>query len=406
MAITVLFLSTSQQVGSTYGGFNDNAQTDITIGLCEIFPGSIKQMLAEFKEHVNKAVALKDSLKSYPISESFSGVSGIEGMSLEDLEIAEQEIAAQIAALQLNVSGVNEQLATNSQIWNEINNELNAAATALLPIGGYMSYLDSNCLEIKDQQFFQELQSNLNQSGVISESLNASLNGIIRYLTSINSPGIPFYTGVTSDVYGQMELGEGALLQPFPSVVTFQPPTSNISSSLISSYEGLNTEMISFKEAASAGFAQLQDQLQLINQTRDKQLEELEQARLKELAELKKEEELVLKKKQEQEAEDKAKAEEAAKKEEDAKKDKDTKKDEQPTPEVLKPETDEDLPTSLDTPKEEVPLEKPATETITPETPTKPEVSVPETPKAEVTTPELPSATEAPSEPQQDKGGN
>lgn len=403
MAITVLFLSTSQQVGSTYGGFNDNAQTDITIGLCEVFPGSIKQMLAEFKEHVNKAVALKDSLKSYPISGSFSGVSGIEGMSLDELEIAAQEISAQLTALQSDVSGVDEQLATNSQIWNEINNELNAAATALLPIGGYMSYLDSNCLEIKDQQFFQELQSNLNQSGVISESLNASLNGIIRYLTSINSPGIPFYTGVTSDVYGQMGLDEEALLKPFPSVATFHPPTGNISNELISSYEGLNSEMISFKEAASAGFTQLQGQLQLINQTRDKQLEALEQDRLKELEKLKREEDLVLKKKQAQDAEDKAKAEEAAKKEE-------AKKEEQSTPEALKPETGEDLTTSKDAPKEEIPLEEvpletPAPETIAPETPTKPEASVPEAPTAEALAPELPTATEVPSELQQDKGG-
>lgn len=358
-------------------------------------------MLAEFNEHVNKAVALKDSLKSYPISGSFSSVSGVEGMSLEELEIANQEITLQLAALQSNLSGVDEQLATNSQIWNEINNELNTAANALLPIGGYMTYLDSNCLEIKDQQFFQELQSNLNQSGVISESLSASLNGIIRYLTSINDIGIPFYTGVTSDVYGQMELGEDGLLQPFPAAVPFKPPSSNISSELISSYEGFNTEMNSFKESAALEFTQLQDQIQLINQTRDKKLEELEKSRLEELEQLKKDEQIVLEKKQQQEAADKAKAEEAAKKEEEAK------KEEQPTPtpEASKPGTGEDLTTSKDAPKEEVPLENPVPETITPETSAKPEVNVPETPTAEVSTPELPTATEIPSKLQQDKGG-
>lgn len=382
MAITVLFLCTSQQVGSTYGGFNDNAKTDITIGLCEVFPSSIRQMLSDFKAHVNKAVALKESLKSYPFSGSFSGVSGIEGLSLKELEIATQEISAQIATLQSDMDGVNEQLTTNTQIWNEINNELNAAANALLPIGGYMTYLDSNCLEIKDQQFFQELQNNLNQSGVISESLNASLNGIIRYLTSINDIGVPFYGGVTSNVYGQMELDESGMLQSFPVEVTFKPPTGNISSELISSYEGFNTEMSSFKESATSEFTRLQDQLQLINQTRDKKLEELEQARLEELEQLKKEEQIVLEKKQQQEAEDKAKAEEAAK------------KDEQPTDEALKLETSEDPKASI-APKEEIPLEGQSTEVV-----------VPDTTKVEASTPELPTATEAPSEPQQDKGGN
>lgn len=142
-------------------------------------------------------------------------------MSLEELDVAAQEISSQIAALQSQIDSVNEQLAANSQIWNQIHNELSAAAALLFQIGGYMTSLDSNCLEIKDEQFFRDLQSSLNQSGVISESLNASLNGVISYLTSIHDVGLPFASVVTSDVYGQLELREGEFPQPLPFLITF-----------------------------------------------------------------------------------------------------------------------------------------------------------------------------------------
>lgn len=298
MAVSVLFLTTSQQVGSTYGGFGATTQTTSTISFCEVFPNSIKGLLTELKDHIERATALKGSLQSYTPSGSLSDVSGIEGMTLDELDVAAQEISTQISALQSQIDGVNEQLATNSQIWNEINGELNAAAAVLFQIGGYMTSLDSNCLEIKDEQFFRELQSSLNQSGVISESLNASLKGVIQYLNSIHDIGLPFASVVTSDVYGQPELRNEAFQQPLPFLIPFSQPAGNISSELTSTYENLNTEMNDLKESATSGISNLQSQLQLISQTREQQLEALEKARLEALEQTKKEEErLALEKK-------------------------------------------------------------------------------------------------------------
>lgn len=393
MAVSVLFLTTSQQVGSTYGGFGATTQTTSTISFCEVFPNSIKGLLTELKDHIERATALKGSLQSYTPSGSLSDVSGIEGMTLDELDVAAQEISTQISALQSQIDGVNEQLATNSQIWNEINGELNAAAAVLFQIGGYMTSLDSNCLEIKDEQFFRELQSSLNQSGVISESLNASLKGVIQYLNSIHDIGLPFASVVTSDVYGQPELRNEAFQQPLPFLIPFSQPAGNISSELTSTYENLNTEMNGLKELATSGISNLQSQLQLISQTREQQLEALEKARLEALEQTKKEEErLALEKKEKQEAEDKAKAEaeEKAKTEvtpptgEAAPENINKEQPEAPATNPVVPEIGEELTIPKDVPQQAVPQEAP---------------------KAEDTTTSPPVATPAPSDPQQVKGG-
>lgn len=256
-----------------------------------------------------------------------------------------------------------------------------------------MTSLDSNCLEIKDEQFFRELQSSLNQSGVISESLNASLNGVIQYLNSIHDTGLPFASVVTSDVYGQLELSNGEFQPPLPFLIAFNQPAGNISSELTSTYESLNTEMNGLKDSASSGISNLQSQLQLISQTRDQQLEALEKARLEALEQAKKEEErLALEKKEKQEAEDKAKAEaeEKTKTEEtpptgEADPEKINKEQpEAPATNPVKPEIGEELTIPKDLPQQEVPQEAP---------------------KAEDTTSSPPVATPAPSDSQQVKGG-
>lgn len=390
MAVSVLFLYTSQQVGGTYGGFGAAAQTTSTISFCEVFPNSIKALLTEFKEHVNRALTLKESLQPFSSSANYSDVSGIEGMSLEELDVAAQEISSQIAALQSQIDSVNEQLAANSQIWNQIHNELSAAAALLFQIGGYMTSLDSNCLEIKDEQFFRDLQSSLNQSGVISESLNASLNGVISYLTSIHDVGLPFASVVTSDVYGQLELREGEFPQPLPFLITFTQPDGVISSDLTSTYEALNTELTNLKESATSGITTLQDKLQMISQTREQKLEELEKARLEEEQakkeeEAKKEEKRLAEEKKQQEAEDKAKAEATPPTSGEAAPEAPNKEQpEAPATDPVKPEIGEELTIPKDVPQQEAPQE---------------------TPKAEDSTTTPPVATQAPSDPQPEKGG-
>lgn len=274
MAISILLVCTSQQIGSTYGGFSETAEDASTITFCSVFPNTIVQQLSEIQEHVHKAVALMDSLKGYSFSGSTSAADGIEDMSLEELDAAEQGLASRLSALHSEVSTVNGQLNNNAQTWNELIKELNAAASALSVTYGYMLNLDPNCLEIKDEQFLNELQGSISQSGVLSESLNASLNGVFHYLKSINDNDILFSRQVADAVYGPQNSLEEDLQQPFPFLVALQPE-GNISKELITVYEGFNAELNNALSSAASEISQLENQREMLSRVRTQRLTEL-----------------------------------------------------------------------------------------------------------------------------------
>lgn len=276
IAVSILLLYTSQQIGSTYGGFSDTAEETETLTFCSVFPSSVVRQLTEIKSHILKAVTLMNSLKGYSLAGSPADISGIEAMSLEELDAAEQALGSRLSALHSEVGAVTGQLNNNIQTWNELIRELNAVASALAVIGGYMLNLDSNCLEIKDDQILTDLQDSIAHSGVLSESLNASLNGIIRYLKSIRDNDL-FFTQrqVTDAVYGQSgALGEEPQ-QSFPFLIAFQQD-GQISNELTSVYEGFNNELNSALSSTSSEIARLEQQREIINQTRTRKLEEQE----------------------------------------------------------------------------------------------------------------------------------
>lgn len=310
MAISVLLLYASGQIGSTYGGFNGTAETVSTIGFCKVFPDSIKQLLSELNEHLNTAEALKATLKGYSSPSGLTGITGIGSMSLEELEIAEKEISKQVADLHSDLIAIEGQKAANTGIWNGIQAEINAAAAVLAQIGGYMIDLDPNCLEIKDQEFFDGLQNSLSQNSVLSESFAASIAAIVHYLEAIQNGNTPLSITVNEAVYSPLDSIPEEPSQLFPIIAAFGQSPGKLSVELVSTYDKLDAELNSAKDTATAGISGLEQQQQLIAQTRSKRLEEIEKARQEELAKAKKEEEakLALEKQKEEDAE-KAKAE-------------------------------------------------------------------------------------------------
>ncbi|MCE3198416.1 hypothetical protein [Paenibacillus sonchi] len=310
MAVSVLLLYTSGQIGSTYGGFSSTAETAGTIGFCKVFPESVKQLLNELKDHLNAAAALKASLKGYTPQAGVPGISGVESMSLEELEIAEQEISRQMAELQSDLNAIDGQTAANNENWNGIHAEISAAAAVLVQIGGYMIDLDPNCLEIKDEPFFNELQSSVSQSGVLSESFSASITGIVSYLRAIQNNTAPSPSTVNEAVYNQLHFSAEEPLQSLPILTPFIQPPGDLSNELISSYGQLEAELNSAREAVTADISGLELQQQLLSQTRSKRLEELEKARQEALEKAEKDEEAKLDhEKQQKEKEEKAQAE-------------------------------------------------------------------------------------------------
>lgn len=65
MAVSVLIMYTSNQIGSTYGEYNTSQEQITSIGLCSVFPGQIEQLLSEFSGHVRTIIELKSSLGSH-----------------------------------------------------------------------------------------------------------------------------------------------------------------------------------------------------------------------------------------------------------------------------------------------------------------------------------------------------
>ncbi|WNS41859.1 hypothetical protein [Paenibacillus sp. MMS20-IR301] len=328
VVISLLFLCTSQQIGNTYGGFTDAAQLESEISFCAVFPETFKEQLIQFKGHVTAAVLLAASLKDYSFPQSYQGISSIESMSLTELDAAEQHLSEQLSELNSGLKQADIQLNANQQTWNELTAEINAAAAGLAVIGGYMNNLDPYCLEITDDQFFSEFQSSLSQSDVLSETLTASLNGIIQYLQSLHDPDTAYSLTVSDLVYGPLGFSQEAVSQRFIFPVTATLPEDNISGTLLSTYNSLNSSLLSLKDSAASSIAEIGSQQQLISETRSVRLEEEEQARLAEQAKKDEEAKQALEKQKAAEAKEKAEAEEkAAAKPEDGTKPEDTSAD-------------------------------------------------------------------------------
>ncbi|OBZ10606.1 hypothetical protein A8L34_18640 [Bacillus sp. FJAT-27264] len=408
MAISVLFLYTSNQIGSTYGDFNTSKQQNTTIELCKVFPGQIEKLLQELSGHIKRINELTASLSSHSVTLTLAGSAGIESLSLEELDHAAQETSQQIAAATDEIGVLEGQLSFNAGVWLEIMQEVASTARILSQIGGYMVNFEPNCLEIRDAQFFEEFQNSLSQSSVLSESLVTTLNGILNYLVSIHEIG------------GSLppESPVAALLEPnLPAFLTQEPiltfmarayvPQAEVSTELRSAYEQMNTELNEAKRSLASEIDTLKGQQ---NQIAEAKAKLLEQARKEE------EERQAQEKKQQEEAAEKAK-EKAGKPDKDAPKP-ETPPAGDPDPDGKNNGTDEPVasasPVQAVTPEPAKPVDsldgEPAPVTTPGETPSE-QPSAEPAPAATTlpATSPIPAATPAPSaspEPDSIKGGD
>lgn len=312
MAVSVLILYTSNQIGSTYGEFNSSQKLDSSIELCSVFPGQIEQLLFEVGDHMTKIAELKASLGSYSVSD-FNDSPEIGGLSLEELDSTAQKITEQISAANSSINALDGQLSFNAGVWQQILHEASRTAELIAQIGGYMINLEPNCLEIRDAQFFQEFQIRVNQSGVLSESIVDTLTGILRYLTSVHEIGGSIAPGDPWELAGQPNSDFSLPQEPILAFISkAYTPEPNVSTELLSTYEQLNTEMVNSKSTLSSKLTSLHNQQAQIADTKALMLEQAQ----KEEAER-----LELEKKKQEEAADKAKEEaiEAAKDKESTK---------------------------------------------------------------------------------------
>ncbi|WP_339253128.1 hypothetical protein [Paenibacillus sp. FSL P2-0136] len=262
MAISVLLMYTSGQIGSTYGEFNTSQEQISSIGLCSVFPGQIEQLLSEFSGHLNTVIELKASLGSHSISGVYNTSVAAGELSLAELDQAADELSSELTQAGSEIDLLEKQLSFNGTVWQQILQEIGHAAAILHKLGGYMMNLDPNCLEIRDAQFFDQLQESLHQSGILSESLAETLSGIVEYLGSIHDFGGSLPTGNPDRVLLRQHDSSFPAEEPILSFVTSAyQADSQVSPALLTTYEQLNTELTASKDTLSSTIHTLQERL-------------------------------------------------------------------------------------------------------------------------------------------------
>ncbi|MEK4518862.1 hypothetical protein NSS64_26610 [Paenibacillus sp. FSL H8-0122] len=262
MAVSVLLMYTSGQIGSTYGEFNTSQEQISSIGLCPVFPGQIEQLLSEFSGHLNTVIELKASLGSHSISGVYNTSVAAGELSLAELDQAADELSSELTQAGSEIDLLEKQLSFNGTVWQHILQEIGNAAAILHKLGGYMVNLDPNCLEIRDAQFFDKLQESLHQSGILSESLAETLSGIVQYLGSIHDIGGSLPTGNPDRVLLRQDDYSFPAEEPILTFVTSAyQADSQVSPALLATYEQLNTELTASKDSLSSTIHTLQERL-------------------------------------------------------------------------------------------------------------------------------------------------
>ncbi|WP_405106413.1 hypothetical protein MHH28_24645 [Paenibacillus sp. FSL K6-1217] len=262
MAVSVLLMYTSGQIGSTYGEFKTSQEQISSIGLCPVFPGQIEQLLSEFSGHLNTLIELKASLGSYNISGVYNTSVPAGELSLAELDQAAGELSSELTQAGSEITLLETQLSFNRTVWQQILQEIGNAAAILHKLGGYMVNLDPNCLEIRDAQFFNNLQESLQQSGILSEPLAETLSGIVQYLGSIHDIGGSLPTGNPDRIFLRQDDYSFPAEEPVLSVVTSTYyADSQVSPALLGTYELLNTELTVSKDTLSSTIHTLQERL-------------------------------------------------------------------------------------------------------------------------------------------------
>ncbi|MEK4045463.1 hypothetical protein NSU18_17580 [Paenibacillus sp. FSL H8-0048] len=262
MAVSVLLIYTSGQIGSTYGEFNTSQEQISSIGLCSVFPGQIEQLLSELGGHLSTLVELKASLGSHSISGVYNTSAATGELSLAELDQAADELSSELTQAGSEIGLLEKQLSFNVTVWQQILQEIGYAAAILHKLGGYMVNLDPNCLEIRDAQFFDQIQESLQQSGILSEPLAETLSGIVQYLGSIHDIGGSLPTGNPDRVLLRQDDYSFPAEEPVLSFVTSAYQVdSQVSPALLAAYEQLNTELTASKDTLTSTIHTLEEQL-------------------------------------------------------------------------------------------------------------------------------------------------
>lgn len=305
----MLFLYASHQVGTTYGSFNTRQELSGTIGLCEVFPSRIQELLTQLDSSLKEAEALQLQLRSLEPAAPLSAVlAPLPAGSFEELDTGEQLAVQRLTELDHERTRLTDGLAANAAVWNELNAKLVQAGELLTLIGTQLNQLHPNCAEIRNAGFIESMRSQP-ASGILSEPFQAALREILDYLAQIHRIGSEIPDGDPEETLRRLQAlqadpAAGSAL-PVPFAIQAAGPDTVLSPQAAGHYERMTAGAADSVQEIERQIAAQQAELDRFTEERLRLTKELEETKRKEeerlreeQARLKEEERLRLEKEQ------------------------------------------------------------------------------------------------------------
>lgn len=196
LILSTLLLWTSQQVGTTFGGFTSVSEDNSEIKACRVFPSQIESQLSLLAEHLERAASLKGRLMSATDSASAGGedTSGFEVSSR--LEANAGDLSGRIGELNAMIQQLEQQKVLNQSTWQELLQELAAASVPIHELLTSLNDLEPNCAKLPQTVLLDRITDLLKRHGLLSDSLRGPLQEILSYLRSVHQLGL-----MTSDSF-------------------------------------------------------------------------------------------------------------------------------------------------------------------------------------------------------------
>ncbi|GIP24049.1 hypothetical protein [Paenibacillus sp. J22TS3] len=188
VVISILVITASHQVGTTFGEFHTEQDNTAVIQACGIFPSEIRLMLEDLTGHLNIAVQLKNTLSSGPSTDTGEiSPHSFTGRTLEELSSDEQLILSRISVLQGTSVQLSSRLADNEAAWQSIRSEIQQSADKVNGIIGEINQQPSNCLVIRDQASLLQLSGQLTSIPGLSAELSGRIKAVMDYLKQLQT---------------------------------------------------------------------------------------------------------------------------------------------------------------------------------------------------------------------------
>ncbi|EHS55461.1 hypothetical protein WG8_4321, partial [Paenibacillus sp. Aloe-11] len=204
LILSTLLLWTSQQVGTTFGGFTSGHEDNLEIKACRVFPSQIESQLSLLAEHLERAASLKGRLM---------GASGFEVSSR--LEEAAADLSERIGELNAMIQQLEQQKALNQSIWQELLQELASSSALIHELLTSLNELEPNCANLSQTTLLDRITDLLKRHGMLSDPLSGTLQEILNYLRSVHQLGLMTSNSIEADSYAAF-----AFAQPFDGRIT------------------------------------------------------------------------------------------------------------------------------------------------------------------------------------------